>query len=66
MLDQMRTQAYNLVELEPTLIDTPMTHAMTNLTTTLLAYIFMLHVVKKILESNVNINPCIRDIKLCC
>ncbi len=66
MLDQMQTQAYNLVELEPTLIDTPITHAMTNLTTTLLAYIFMLHVVKKILELNVNITPCIRDIKLCC
>jgi hypothetical protein len=61
----MQTQAYNLVELEPTLIDMPMTHAMTNLTTTLLVYIFMLHVVKKILESNVNITPCIRDIKLC-
>ncbi len=65
MLGQMQTQAYNLVELEPTLIDMPMTHAMTNLTTTLLVYIFMLHVVKKILESNVNITPCIRDIKLC-
>lgn len=64
MLDQMQTQAYNLVELEPTPIDMPMKHAMTNLTTTLLAYIFMLHVVKKILESNVNITR-IRDIKLC-
>ncbi len=65
MLGQMQTQAYNLVELEPTPIDMPMTHAMTNLTTTLLVYNFMLYVVKKILESNVNITPCIRDIKLC-